>query len=661
MADWVAAQNAVTRSWLNGIDEREAISERLAALWDHPRRGVPWRCGERWFQLRNTGVQDQDVLWVADGPDADGRVLLDANALSADGTRALSGAAVSRDGGLLAYASSDAGSDWQTWRIRGVADSTDLDDVVPWSKFSGAAWLADGSGFFYSRYPAPTGGEEATTTLHDQTLCFHRLGTDAATDVTVLARPDHPDWGFAAQVSHDGRWLLVVISEGTERRTRVYVARLDRAPDELDWRPLLDSADAAWHPIEVAGDELYLRTDRDAPRGRVLAVDLDRPDDPAGWRQVLAEGEGVLEDVRFIGGGLVVLSLIDACAHVTRHDLDGTVEGVIALPGLGSVTEISGRPDDAVVHLAYTDFTTPTVLCHHRLDTAATRVVWRGLDLDTERFTTEQVRVSSTDGAEVPMFLARRRDLSTPSGTGADGATVAPLRTPTLLYAYGGFGIPVTPAFSASRLVWLERGGLLAVGCLRGGGEYGEAWHAAGKLAQKQHTFDDLAACAETLVDSGWTVPERLAATGGSNGGLTVAATMCQRPELFGAVVPEVGVLDMVRFHRFTIGWAWMSDYGDPEDAEDFARLIAYSPLHNVWPRTNYPATLVVTGDHDDRVVPAHSYKFAAALQAAQGGTAPVLLRVETRAGHGAGTPTSVLIDQRADVLAFLVRAVELV
>ncbi len=655
---WVAEQQAATRSWLDQVGARDGIRERLAALWDHPRRGVPWRRGQRWFQLRNTGVQDQDVLVVAEGPEDDGRVLLDPNGLSQDGTVALSGAAGSPDGELLAYATSEAGSDWQTWHVRRVADGVDLDDEVPWSKFSSSAWLADGSGFFYSRYPEPGGGAEDTGALANQTLCLHRLGTPAEDDVTVLAQPEHPQRGFAAQVSDDGAHLLVTISEGTERRTRVHVADLGgRPPDALIWRPLLDEADAAWHPIDVADGELYLLTDRDATRGRVLAVELSRPADPAGWREVVAEGEGAVEDVRLVGGRLLVLALVDACARLTSHLLDGTLEGDVALPGLGTVIGLSGRPQDTVVHLAYTDVTTPTVLCRHDLVTRVTEVLWRGLGLDDDRFTTEQVRVSSTDGAEVPMFLIRRSDLPTPAGQGADGGAVAPLETPTLLYAYGGFGIPVTPTFRVAWLVWLELGGLLAIGCLRGGGEYGEAWHASGKLDQKQHTFDDLAACAEALVDAGWTVPRRLAATGGSNGGLTVTATMCQRPELFGAVVAEVGVLDLLRFHRFTIGRAWTSDYGDPEDPEDFARMLAYSPLHNVWPRTAYPATLVVTGDHDDRVVPAHSYKFAATLQAAQGGEAPVLLRVETRAGHGAGTPTRVLIDQRADVLAFLWRA----
>jgi prolyl oligopeptidase len=655
---WVAAQNALSRAWLDQVPARARIRERLGRLWDHPRRSVPWRRGERWFQLRNAGLQDQDVLWTMDGPQDEGRVLLDPNALGA-GTVALAEVAASRDGALLAYALSEAGSDWRTWHVLDVAAAAPLPDEAPlrWSKFSPAAWAPDGSGFFYGRYPAPAEGRELREENRDQRLCFHRLGTPQSADVVVHARPDQPEWGFDPQVTEDGRWLVLHAWQGTDRRNRLFVADLSgfdpRAPADLDVVPLLDAFDAAYHAIDSVGTVLYVRTDRDAPRGRVVAVRPDRPE-PEAWTEIVAERDATLERVELVGGRLVALYLDDARHRLQRFALDGRDEGALALPGVGTVGALAGRPGDPAFHFSFTTFTAPVAVCGHDLRTGETRYVAEpGLAIDESAFTTEQVFVTSTDGARVPMFLVRRADLDEPG----DGA---PVDVPTLLYGYGGYGIPLTPAFSVAWFVWLELGGQLAVANLRGGGEYGEEWHAAGRGPRKQQVFDDFLACARALVDSGWTTPARLAITGGSNGGLLVGACMTQRPELFGACVPEVGVFDMLRFHRFTIGWAWVSEYGSADDPDQFKTLLAYSPLHNVWPRTAYPPTLVVTGDHDDRVVPAHSFKFAAALQAAQAGDAPVLLRTTTDAGHGAGKPTRVSIEERADVLAFLVRALDL-
>ncbi len=650
---WIAEQNALTRAWLDEVRARPAILERLTRLWNHPRRDVPWRQGEAWFQLRNSGLQDQDVLWTMDAPDDEGRVLLDPNTWG-DRPVALAATAESRDGRRVAFAFSELGSDWMTWQVLDTADGRLHPDRVEWSKFSGAAWAPDGSGFFYGRYAAPAEGQEYTQRNERQQLCFHRLGAPQADDVVVYERPEEPGWYFSPSVTEDGRYLLIDVGEGTEPRNRLYVADLagfDPArPGDLEVTKPLDAFDARYHVVGTVGPVLYLLTDADAPRGRIVAVDLRAPGRER-WAQVVGEAEATLERAALLGGRLLAVYLVDAVNRLRRFSLGGADEGEVALPGLGSVGALAGKPGDERFHFTYTSFTSPAAVCAHDLGSRETRYATEpGLALDEAAFETEQVFVESSDGASVPMFLVRRADLPKP---GPD----APVDVPTLLYGYGGFGIPLTPWFSVTWLVWLEMGGQLAVANLRGGGEYGQEWHDAGRGARKQQVFDDFFACAEALVASGWTTSARLAINGGSNGGLLVGACMTQRPELFGACVPEVGVLDMLRFHRFTIGYGWVSDYGSPEDPAEFKVLLAYSPLHNLWPRTAYPATLVVTGDHDDRVVPGHSLKFAAALQAAQAGDAPALLRVQTDAGHGAGKPTSVVIEERADVLAFLVRA----
>jgi prolyl oligopeptidase len=552
--------------------------------------------------------------------------------------------AVTRDGSLLAYAVSAAGSDWMTWRVREV-DGQDRPDVVEWGKFSGAAWAPDGSGFFYGRYPTPSPGAELIDVNRGHYLCFHRLGTTQDEDVVVYARANEPDWGFDPHVTEDGRWLLIWIGEGTDPRNRVHLADLadfDAAhPERLEIVPLLDDFDAGYDPIGNIGTRLYFRTDNDAPRGRVIALDVGDPT----VTEIVGESQATLERGALFGGRLICVYLDDAKHRLWRFTLDGEDEGPLALPGIGTVGELTGKPEDTVFHFTFTTFTAPVAVCRHDLLTGETRYATEpGLVVDESAFETEQIFVTSTDGAKIPMFCVRPAGLET--GT--------PL--PTLLYGYGGFDIAITPGFSVWWLAWLELGGQLAVANLRGGGEYGEEWHQAGCGPHKQQVFDDFIACAEHLVERGHPV----AINGVSNGGLLVGACMTQRPELFAACVPEVGTLDMLRYHRFTIGWAWVNEYGSADDAEEFKTLYAYSPLHNLWPRTAYPATLITTGDHDDRVVPGHSFKFAAALQAAQAGDAPALIRITTEAGHGAGKPTHVSIEERADVLAFLVRALEL-
>ncbi len=634
--DWIAAQQRVTARWLASSDSRDELRARLTKLWDHPRRGAPWRRGDRWFQLRNSGLQAQQVLWTMPSSDAEGTVLLDPNTWSDDGTAALTGLAVSSDGRWMAYARSDHGSDWMTWRVHDLDGDRDRPDVVEWSKFSGAAWAPDGSGFYYGAYDPPDDGGTYHDLNRDQRLCFHRVGDAQSADATVYVRPDRPEWGFRPWVSEDGRWLVVTVSEGTDPRTRLYVADLDAGGPV---RPLLDAFDAEYECVGTVGRRLYVLTDRDAGNRRIVAIDADRPG-VADWTEVIATGDDAIEHAQLIGGRIVVVRLCDASHRIAVHALDGTWLHDIDVGGYGSVAGLSGRQDDATVHVGWTTFTRPTAVLAHDLDSEETTEVFAPdlPDLDAELVTT-QVFVTSTDGARVPMFLVHRADVASAA--------------PTILYGYGGFGISLTPSFSVPRLVWVERGGVLAVANLRGGGEYGTTWHDGGRLGHKQQVFDDAISCAEWLVASGRTTPDQLAIQGGSNGGLLVGACITQRPDLFAAAVAEVGVFDMLRFHRFTIGWAWTSDYGDPDDADQFATLYAYSPLHRVRPGTAYPATLIVTGDHDDRVVPAHSFKFAAALQAAQAGPAPILLRVDTSAGHGAGKPTSKLIDERADVLSF--------
>ncbi len=637
---WIEAQNALTERVLGEISARRAIRARLAELWDYPRVGAPWRRGTRWFQLRNSGLQDQDVLWAADAPDATGTAILDPNELSDDGTTALSATAVSESGELIAYATSDAGSDWRTWGIRRADTGEDLPDRLTWSKHSSAAWTHDDAGFFYGRYPEPPADAVYDAPNRDMELCYHRLGTDPDEDQIVLATPAQPEWGFEPEVTDDGRLLVVSVWRGTDPTNRIYVADLAADAEQAHPTPVLDEADARYELIDAIDGTLYLLTDRDASRGRVVAVDISNPSE---LREVIGEGPDTLEIVRLVGGRLAAVSLRDAHHRLAIFGTDGRHITDVSLPGIGKVEDMAGRRDDDELFLAFTSFASPSrVLEVLMADGSVREIDPPELPWDPDDYVTTQEFVISTDGTQVPLFLTRRRDVS-PNG-----------EIPTLLYGYGGFHISVGPTFRAEWLAWMERGGLLAVASLRGGGEYGREWHDAGRLEHKQNVFDDFAACARWLASSGWTSAERIGISGRSNGGLLVGASITQHPELFGAALAEVGVMDMLRFHRFTVGWGWTSDYGSADDPDQFRTLLAYSPLHNIRDGESYPPTLVTTGDHDDRVVPGHSFKFAATLQAAQAGDVPILARIDTDAGHGVGKPVSKLIDERADVLAFL-------
>jgi prolyl oligopeptidase len=643
-AEWVKLQNELTESVLSTIPARADIRKRLTRVWNYPRIGVPRQHGGRWFQMRNSGLQPQAVLYVMSSPQDEGRVLIDPNTLSEDGTVALMSWTVSPDGRLIAYATCASGSDWMTWRVRHIDTSVDADDVLEWSKFSGAAFDPTGSALFYVALDAPEGGREYLEESRIPRLMRHTLGAAQAEDTLVFTAPDEPEWIIEVDATDDRRYLVMSIFRGTFQENQLHV--LDLVNPEATLVALAGDFSAQVEVAGNVGETFYLVTDDAAERRRIVAVDVSAPA-PEDRGEIVAEGNDTLLSASVYGGRLVAHYLHDAHSLLSVLDLDGTVIGDIELPGIVSVTETSGDSDEPVMHFATASFTDSGSLWSHDVSSNRTTEIPTGrAAVNVDELVTEQVFVDAADGTRVPVFLVHRRDV-TPTGD-----------VPVLLYGYGGFNIPLTPAFSAMRAVWAERGGLVAVANLRGGGEYGKAWYDAGRLANKQNVFDDFCAAARWLGgDSGWSRPGRVAIHGGSNGGLLVGACLTQHPELFGAAVPAVGVLDMLRFHRFTIGWAWVSDYGSPDEEEAYRWLRSYSPLHNVRQGTAYPPTLVLTGDHDDRVAPGHSFKFAAALQAAQSGDAPVLIRVETSAGHGAGKPTQKVIEEAADLIAFVEHA----
>ena len=639
---WVEAQNKVTFKYLAAIPERERIRKRLTQLWNFERYGVPFREGGRYFITKNDGLQNQSVLYTLTSIEAEPKVLLDPNKLSADGTVALGGYSVSENGALLAYGTSSAGSDWQEWKVREIATGRDLPDEIKWVKSSAASWAKDGRGFFYSRYDAPDETNQFKGVNYFHKLYFHRLGTAQREDQLIYHRPDQKEWGFSGSVTDDGRYLGIMVWQGTDTRNRFFYKDLQAADSPVV--ELLNEFDADYTFIDNVGPLFYFRTDWNSPRGKILAIDVTKPA-REHWRDIVPEGPDRLQSVTLVNHQLIATYLQDARTEVKVFDLKGSLVRRIELPGLGTAGGFGGKRLDTETFYAFTSFTTPTTIYRYDL-LHGTRTLFRQakVDFDPGDYETKQVFYSSKDGTCVPMFITHRR------GVALDG------QNPTYLYGYGGFDISLTPAFSANALVWMEMGGVYAQPNLRGGGEYGQAWHLAGTKLRKQNVFDDFIAAAEWLIANKYTNPKKLAIGGGSNGGLLVGACLAQRPELFRAALPAVGVMDMLRFHKFTRGWAWTSDYGSPDDPAEFKALYAYSPLHNLKPGVAYPATLVTTADHDDRVVPAHSFKFAATLQSAHAGEAPVLIRIETKAGHGAGKPTGKVIDEAADKWAFLVR-----
>ncbi len=638
---WIEEENKLTFSYLDQIPYRGAIRDRMTKLWNYERFGIPELEGGRYFFEHNNGLQNQSVLLVAESMNAEPRVLLDPNTLSSDGTVALSGRAITDDGKLMAYGTAASGSDWQEWHVRDIDTGKDLPDLVKWVKFSGASWTKDGKGFFYSRYDEPKG-----TALRDanyfQKLYYHKVGTSQDEDKLIYERPDNKELLFGGTVTDDGRYLVITVSQGTSPKNRLYYKDLTK-PDSPVVK-LLDDFDAQYAFIDNDGPTFWIQTDNNAPRGRLIAIDLARPDKD-NWRILVAETKDKLQASSVVDNVFLMSYLKDAHTEVQIHDLHGRFLRNVELPAIGTASGFGGKRKDKETFYAFTSFISPTTI--YRLDPRADKsTVFRQpkVDFDASRYETKQVFYNSKDGTRVPMFLTYKKGLK------LDG------QNPTLLYAYGGFDISLTPSFSVPTIVWLEMGGIYAQPNLRGGGEYGEDWHQAGTKGKKQNVFDDFIAAAEWLIANKYTSTPKLAIRGGSNGGLLVGACVTQRPDLFGATLPHVGVMDMLRFQKFTIGWAWTSDYGSSDNAEDFKYLYAYSPLHNLKPGTKYPPTLIATADHDDRVVPGHSFKFAATMQADQAGPAPVLIRVQTKAGHGAGKPISKIIEETADEWAFVAR-----
>ena len=643
---WIDEENKLTRNVLDTVPGREQMHTRLTDLMNFERYTAPTRRGTRYFYSHNSGLQNQNVIYWQEGLIGEPQVLLDPNTMSSDGTVAISGISISDDGQLAAYSIADAGSDWVKWHVREVATGKDLPDIIEWSKFSSASWLKDGSGFFYEGYDAPTADAlKAINYFHK--IFFHKLGTPQSEDKLIFDRPDDKEMNVGAAVTDDGRYLLIYQTRGSSPNNELAVKDL-----ELPDAPVVHIAtiaDALYSPIDNDGTRFWIHTTLNAPNGCVVEVDLANPG-REHWKTIITESKNNLDSVSMIDNTLVANYLADAQSMIELHARNGNLIEQLTLPSIGTAVGFAGKRTDTETFFQFTNFTTPAAV--YRLDMKTRRsTIYRQpkLKFDPTQYETKQVFYTSNDGTRVPMFLSYKKGLK------LDGMN------PTILYGYGGFNVSLRPEFSSANMLWMEMGGLYAQPSLRGGGEYGEAWHQAGTKLTKQNVFDDFIAAAEWLIAEKYTSPRKLAISGGSNGGLLVAACEIQRPELFGAVLPSVGVMDMLRFDKFTIGWAWKTDYGAPSENEDeFHAIYRYSPLHNLKPGAAYPPTLITTADHDDRVFPAHSFKFAAAMQAAHGGTNPVLIRVETRAGHGGGMPLSKRVELTVDQFTFLVKELEM-
>ncbi len=638
---WVEAENKLTSAYLEQIPERAKIKTRLTELWNYEKYSAPFKRGSKYFYSKNDGLQNQSVLYVADSVNDKGRVLIDPNKLSDDGTVALSGMTISDDGKLMAYGLAAAGSDWQEWHFRDVETGKDLPDILRNIKFSGASWTLDGKGVYYSRYPQADDKTKMSAENAFQKMYFHRLGTDQSADPLIYERPEDKDKFVGGAVSDDGKYLIINVGKGTSPNNMVYYKDLSKPDSPIV--PLVDKLENNYSFLDNIGSTFYFQTDKDATRSRIVAVDVNDKDKK--WREIVPQTAETMGSVGFVNNQFAVSYLKDAYTQIKIYDKDGKFVRNVELPGIGSAGGFGGKRTDTETFYSYNSFNAAPTIYRYDMKTGKSEVFRKSdVKFDPNAFEVKQVFYASKDGTRIPMFIVYKK------GVKLDG------NNPTLLYSYGGFSISMTPAFSVSRLAWMEMGGVFAMPSIRGGGEYGEEWHLAGTKLKKQNVFDDFIAAAEYLIKEKYTQPSRLAIQGGSNGGLLIGAVLNQRPDLFGAALPAVGVMDMLRFQKFTIGRAWTSDYGSSENPEEFAAIYKYSPLQNIKPGAKYPATLVTTADHDDRVFPAHSFKYAATLQAAQGGDAPVLIRIETRAGHGAGKPTAKIIEEQADLFGFLVK-----
>lgn len=642
VAAWVEAQNKLTFDYLRKIPGRDAVEKRITELWNYEKISAPSKTGGRYYFFRNDGLQNQSVLFMQETLDDKPEILIDPNTWSKDGTIALSGTEMSDDGKYVAYGIQDGGSDWRTWRVMEIASRKLLDDELKWIKFSGIAWTPDSKGFFYSRYDEPKEGAEFQSLNLNQKVFYHVVGTSQSEDKLIYERPDEPEWGFGAEVSEDGRYLVMTVWKGTDDRYRVYIK--DLTDPEAQPFALIDNFE---HEYSFVGNDetlLMFQTNLGAPLRRIIGIDLRKPD-PADWVEIVAETDDTLTSAGIVGDMIVGRYLKDARTQVRLFNMKGEFVRDVEFPGIGSASGFGGKRDHKETFYSFSSFATPPSTYRYDIVTGKSTLLRRAaVKFNPDDYVTKQIFYTSKDGTKVPMFVCHRK------GIELDGTN------PTLLYGYGGFNISMLPRFSVSRLSWMEMGGVFAMANLRGGGEYGEPWHKAGTKLQKQNVFDDFIAAAEWLIDNKYTAPKKLAIQGGSNGGLLVGACLTQRPDLYGACLPAVGVMDMLRFHQFTAGRFWTDDYGCADNPEEFAALVKYSPYHNLEGGTQYPATMVTTADTDDRVVPGHSFKFAARLQACQSGTAPTLIRIETRAGHGSGKPTAKIIEEVADQWAFLAR-----
>ncbi|MDB4397801.1 prolyl oligopeptidase family serine peptidase, partial [Akkermansiaceae bacterium] len=639
---WVKAQNSLTDSYLDAIPGRQALENHLTKLWNVERLGVPSFEGGSYFFSKNNGLQNQSVLYSSKSLDLEPTLLLDPNKLSKDGTVALNSYEVSPDGKYLAYSTSASGSDWVEWKVREISSRKDLSDHLKWSKFSGVSWAKNSKGFYYGRFPTPKDGEEMMAQNIHKKIYFHEIGKPQSEDLLVYERPNQPKQGLYAWVTEDGKYLLIQVSQGTDTKNGLFYKDLSNSTSKVI--ELLSGFDASYDFITNLGSKFIIRTDLNAPKQKVISIDVNEPLS-VRWETIIPESTETLRSVSHIGGLFIANYLKDARTEIRRFKTDGNSLPPVKLPGLGTASGFGGKSDQNETFYYFTSFTSPGAVYRYDVTrNASTLLKAPKTQFDRDHYESRQIFATSRDGTKIPMFIVSKKNLK------LDG------NNPTLLYAYGGFNISLRPSYSPATIAWLDLGGIYVMANLRGGGEYGEEWHEAGMKLKKQNVFDDFIACAEHLISNKFTSSKKLSIAGGSNGGLLVGACMVQKPELYGACLPAVGVMDMLRFHKFTIGWAWQAEYGKPEDPEDFKNLLTYSPYHNLKPN-NYPATMVITSDHDDRVVPSHSYKFAAALQSAQNGFAPTLIRIESKAGHGAGTPTSKRIEAIVDKYAFLAKA----
>ncbi len=637
--EWVAAENKLTHDFLHSTSAYEKIKKRLTGLWNYPKYSAPSKKNGRYFFWKNDGLQNQSVLYMQESLDSEPKVLLDPNTLSIDGTVSVSALAISRDAKLLAYGISSSGSDWQEIHLRHINSGKDYPEALKWCKFSSIAWKHDGSGFFYNRFP-----QEGSVPKEDRNnynrVYFHKPGTEQSADPLNYKDDNNKELGFSPFVSEDGKYLLLHVWKGTDPSNRIYYRPVNSSKPFIK---VLDKADAEYSYIYNTGGKFYFKTTLDAPKGRIVKIDLRHPQ-KANWKEILPEQKDVLHFVTVVNHHLIVDYMRDAHDLIRVYKLNGDFVRDIELPTLGSVYGISGRPQDSEMFITFASFLYPPTIFRYNFKDGTMSVFRKApINFNVNDFVTEQVFYPSKDGTKVPMFITHKKGLK------SDGSN------PTILYGYGGFDISLTPSFSVSRLVWLEHGGVYALANLRGGGEYGEEWHRAGMLANKQNVFDDFIAAAEYLIAKKYTSRSKLAINGGSNGGLLVAACEVQRPDLFGAVLCQVPVIDMLRYHKFTVGRYWAPEYGNAEaDSNQFKFMYAYSPLHNIKAGVSYPPTLVTTADTDNRVAPLHAKKFVATLQARDGGSNPILLRVETKAGHGGGKPTGKRIEETTDLYAFL-------